>query len=104
MTPEHASATSQDHTIATALARAWNAGRITRGQWLRGVEMQEAGAYLDAVLVMLPEGWGWDVGNDSDAGGWAEVYHPEHAGKHSGGTDAATPALALLAAIEKANA
>ena len=54
-------------------------------------------ASLDAALALVPEGWQWVVGNMGNA----HVYEERTAGK-SVTAEAATPALALVAAALRA--
>ena len=80
---------------------AWDAG------YDRFCGMLDAGAYESAALTIVPEGWGYSLGS-----GWVVSAKPDVAFTfyrgHGRGVriefrgDAATPALALLAAICRA--
>lgn len=64
-----------------------------------------AGAYLDAAMQLVPEGWYWRAGSGVLWPGWAHLNrkHPDHCDyddEHS--AHAATPALALCAASLRA--
>lgn len=52
-------------------------------------------AYLDAAMMLMPEGWSYTIMRH-----WAEVRHPIHRAMDCVGR-AATPALALIAAIAR---
>lgn len=58
----------------------------------------EAEAYLDAAMMMVPEGWTWGVTCRSDGAGMIEAYHHERVLMVETKW-CATPALALCAAI-----
>jgi hypothetical protein len=76
---------------------AWNAKGWRFGDFL------EAEAYVDAALMLVPEGWDYTLGREGDAH-WAALFPVGHRGDPDdeilcSGT---TPALALAAAIRKA--
>lgn len=68
-----------------------NAGKFGR--------LLDAEAYLDAAVMLVPEGWNWSI-----CGSFKEAsVHRFHQGKRTAfDGEAPTPALALLAAITKA--
>jgi len=66
--------------------------------WLFGKRLN-CGAYLDAVLGMMPEGCGWFVSTTAFMGGYARLSLPDGA---MACQHAPTPALALAAALLKA--
>lgn len=71
---------------------AWMRNRFTR--------LLDAEAWLDAEMMLVPEGWASEVTRHADGRGEAMMW-PETPARTAWGT-APTPAEALLAAIEKA--
>lgn len=69
--------------------------------WPRFIHLLDAEAYIDATLTLLPEGWCFEFAHCDES--WAVVHEPAepHAMQHRG--EAATPALALLAACIRAH-
>lgn len=70
--------------------------------WLRDLGMPAYTASIDAAITLVPDGWNWGVWRRHD---WAkqnaQVWHPQQESwtKHG---DAATPALAIVAAALRA--
>lgn len=88
-----------DHYLGETIDWAWDRRKT------HFTRLLDAEAWLDAAMMLVPEGWNVDMGfRPARALYWAEMARSEHdpllAGKYSG--RAPTPAEALLAAIEKA--
>jgi|TARA_R100000501_G_C2620038_1_gene113312 hypothetical protein len=68
--------------------------------WRRFEDLVNAGAFLDAAMTLVPEGWNWLVGTDAGVGFQSALLrHGEEAPIEA---IAATPALALCAAAIRA--
>jgi len=71
-----------------------NAGKFAR--------LLDAEAYLDAAVMLVPEGWGMALAVDPNGKTLCGLQRKNGAGYASASATAPTPALALLAAITKA--
>jgi hypothetical protein len=68
-------------------------------------KLLDVGAFLDAAMSLVPEGWFWRVGHSTLYAGWASTnrLHPDHCNREDETfAKAATPALALCAAALRA--
>jgi len=96
--PEMVGAPLSDERLAWHAAfKPWAAVRE------RFTAMLDAGAYLDAALMLVPEGWSWSIANrqatHSELPVNAQLWNSQPASTIHG--DASTPALALAAAIQR---
>lgn len=65
----------------------------------------DASAYLDAAMMLVPEGWEWQAdtlkhGCEPEKTAWFRLHQPDYAEQFE--ADAATPALAVTAAALRA--
>jgi len=65
-------------------------------------DLLDAEAYLDAAVMLVPEGWGVALAVDPNGKTLCGLQRKNGAGYASASATAETPALALLAAIMKA--
>lgn len=98
-----ASTDEENHLIPYAIAIARSRGLITDEMNSRAIHCWSAGAYVQAAIELVPEGWQWDAGTYAPG----EMYNTDgaQAAVHQDGdvfkyynAEAATPALALTAA------
>lgn len=68
-------------------------------RWASFDRKLEAEAYVDAAMMLKPDGWTWSIASN----GYAEVRHPRFRTRDCEGR-AETPALALAAAALRAHA
>jgi hypothetical protein len=76
-------------------------------RYRRALHLLEAGASLDAAMMLVPEGATWEIGNTGPTSSYATVYAPitdEPGWVTNEPAEAATPALALCAAALRARA
>lgn len=92
----HGSSLSRDVIGAVDVVER-NGGRANRFR-----RMLDAGAYESAALTLKPEGWGWSLCDEQGQG--AATVSPNRDMGDQYSSHAATPALALLAAICRARA
>lgn len=96
-----------DHTRAM-LEEAWQAIHGGNPLWwnpadrFRFTRLLDAEAYLDAAVMLVPEGWGMALAVDPNGKTLCGLQRKNGAGYASASATAPTPALALLAAIMKA--
>ena len=108
---EEAGADQEGTLVQEALDLARDRGWIARDTWDQGMHMLEAGAYESAALLLVPEGWQWEMASYSRyddqprAALWRNLNSEEFDETRALGWIAiavATPALAILAASLRA--
>lgn len=96
---EAAKEETQRSVIYDALVWAHKNEHITDGKYDLAIRFLNAGAYLDAAMQLVPEGWWWVLNSGVTAPATALLGTRDNPGVRSMG---ATPALAFCAACLRA--
>jgi len=105
---ESATADEQRELIKSAADRIWGFSFAPENihpdvwvkRWAKFNLMLNAYAYVDAVIMLLPEGLEWSAGRLLNGTSVGSIWCDDR--EHEFEVEASTPALALLAAILKA--
>lgn len=102
MTPAQSAAEEEQREVIRVALNQWYARdpNARHYQWGLAKRMLALGAYLDAVLVMMPEGWFGSVPINRRCDAWIRQTNESPIVYGAG----PTPALALLAAIQACHA
>lgn len=98
---EAASAVDEHVVIALVLKHAKDQEWLTTHAYTLAMRRHSCGAYLDAVLPLVPEGAVWAISCSDSHEGFRATVMPK-AASHDRTVQAATPALALCSAALRA--